>query len=87
MSKSAVITARVNEETLALVDRLASAEGRSRAWFVARAVREVAEREAEFQAFVQEGIDAVERGDVASHEEVMADLDAMIAFHEARCRS
>ncbi len=86
MSKTAVITARVDEETLALVDRVSKAHNRSRAWFVARAIEEAARKEAEFLAFVQEGIDAVERGDVVEHDAVMAELDAMIAKHEARCR-
>jgi predicted transcriptional regulator len=86
MSKTAVITARVDEETLALVDRVSKAHNRSRAWFVARAIEEAARKEADFLAFVQEGIDAVERGDVVEHDAVMAELDAMIAKHEARCR-
>jgi predicted transcriptional regulator len=72
MSKNAVITARVDEETLALVDRVSKAHNRSRAWFVARAITEAARREAEFLAFVQEGIDAADRGELVPHEEVFA---------------
>lgn len=70
MSKSAVITARLDAETLALVDKVASAQGRSRSWFAAQAIRKVAESEAEFLAFVQEGIDAADRGELIPHEEV-----------------
>jgi predicted transcriptional regulator len=70
MSKTAVITARVDQETLALVDRVSKAHNRSRAWFVARAVAEAARKEAEYLAFVQVGIDAADRGDLISHEEV-----------------
>jgi predicted transcriptional regulator len=87
VSKSAVITARVDEETLELVDRVSKAQGRSRAWFAARAIADAARREAEFLAFVQEGIDAADRGALIPHEEVMAKLDAMIARHQARCES
>jgi predicted transcriptional regulator len=76
MSKSAVITARVDEETLALVDRVSKALNRSRAWFVARAVTEAAHQEAEFLAFVQEGIDAADRGELIPHEEVFARVKA-----------
>lgn len=36
-------------------------------------------------SFVQEGIDAIERGDVVPHDDIMAELDAMIATHRARC--
>lgn len=85
MSKSAVITARVDPETLALIDKLVAAQGRSRAWFVAKAVQRAAEAEADFLAFVQEGIDAADRGELIPHEEVLAEIDAMIAEHSARC--
>jgi predicted transcriptional regulator len=83
MSKTAVITARVDEATLDLVDRVAKAHGRSRGAFAAAAIRRVAESEAEFLAFVQEGIDAADRGDLIPHEEVMAELDDMISRRTA----
>ncbi|MEO7410975.1 MAG: ribbon-helix-helix protein, CopG family, partial [Sphingomicrobium sp.] len=67
---SSVITARLDPETLALVDRLSKAQGRTRSWFAARAIKQAAEAEAEFQAFVQEGIDAADRGELVPHEEV-----------------
>jgi predicted transcriptional regulator len=76
MSKTSVLTTRVDEETLALVDKVAQATGRSRAWIAAQAIREVAEREAEFLAFVQAGIDAADRGELIPHEEVFERLKA-----------
>jgi predicted transcriptional regulator len=85
MSKSAIITARVDEETLKLVDRVSKAHNRSRAWFAARAIAEAARKEAEYLAFVQEGIDAADRGDLIPHEEMIARIDAMIARHKTRC--
>ena len=85
MSKSAVITARIDEATLALVDRVAKAKGRSRAWFVANAVERFAESESEYLAFVQEGRDAIARGDFVTHEEAMAELDGMIEQQRMRC--
>ena len=85
MSKTAVITARLDEETLALVDRVAKAKRQTRAAFAADVIRRAASQEAEFLAFVQEGIDDIEAGRFVSHEVVMAELDAMIATHEARC--
>ncbi|BCA59323.1 CopG family ribbon-helix-helix protein [Sphingomonas sp. HMP6] len=74
MSKSAVITARLDVETLALVDRIASAQGRSRSWFAAEAIRRVAESEADFMAFVQAGIDSADRGELTPQDRVFADL-------------
>ena len=76
MSKSAVITARLDEETMALVDKVASAQGRSRGWFAAQAIRRIAEDEAAYMAFVQEGTDALDRGDTISHDELFARLRA-----------
>ncbi|MEN2710862.1 CopG family ribbon-helix-helix protein [Sphingomonas sp. NPDC092331] len=87
MSKSAVVTARLDHETLDLVDKVAAAQGRTRADFAAEAIRRVAESEADFMAFVQVGIDAAERDEVVPHAEVMAELEQMIEKHRARCRS
>lgn len=84
MAATSVITTRLDAETMALVDRVAKAHGRSRAWFAAKAIKQVAETEAEFQAFVQEGIDAIERGDFVEHEVVEAMIDEMIEQHRAR---
>lgn len=85
MSKTSVITARIDEETLALVDKVASANNRSRAWFAARAIEDAARKEAEFLAFVQEGVDAADRGKLIPHEEIVTEIGAMIEKHKARC--
>ena len=76
MSKNAVVTARIDEETLAIVDRLAVAQGRSRAWVVARAIEKEARVEAEFLDFVQEGIDDLDAGRKISHDELVARIAA-----------
>jgi predicted transcriptional regulator len=85
MTKSAVITARVAPETLAMVDKIAAQRGHSRAWFVTQVVEQAAQREAHLMALLQEGIADIEAGRVVDHDVVMADLDAMIAKHKARC--
>lgn len=82
---SSVITARVPAETLALIDKVVSRRGRSRSWFVAEAVKRVAQAEADFDAFVQVGIDDIEAGRTVPHEEVMARLEARIAKLKAEC--
>ena len=81
---SSVITTRLDTETLALVDRVAKAQGRSRSWFAAQAIKRAAEEEAEYLAFVQIGIESADRGELIPHEAVMAELDQMIARHRAR---
>ena len=81
MSKTAVITARLDAETLALVDRVAGAQGRSRSWYLAQAVRKVAEADADFMTFVQEGIDSADREELIRHEEVMREIRARRPMH------
>ena len=79
------ITASIDAETLAIVEQLAEERGITSADYAAEAVRRIAESEADFRAFIQVGIDAADRGDLIPHEEVMAELDAMIEKHRARC--
>ena len=67
---SAVITARVPTETLAIIDKAARQQGRSRSWFVADVVKRAAEAQAEFDAFVQQGIDSADRGMTVSQDEM-----------------
>ena len=81
MSKTSVITARLDPETMALVDKVAKSHGRSRAWFAAYAIQRIAESEADFMAFVQVGIDAADRGDLIPQDEV---FERVRARREAR---
>jgi len=82
---SETVTASVDADTLAIVDQLARERGITVAEYAAEAVRRVAESDADFRAFIQVGIDAADRGNLIPHEEVMAELDAMIEKHRARC--
>lgn len=70
-AKSVVITARIDAETAALLDQVGAAHGRSRAWLVASAVKKMAEEEAAYLAFIQEGLDDFAAGRTVPHEEVM----------------
>lgn len=81
---SAVITARLDAETLALVDKVSKAQGRSRSWFAARAIKQAAEAEAEFQAFVQVGIDSAENEPLVPFKQVEKHIEEMIARHRQR---
>jgi predicted transcriptional regulator len=86
MSKHAVISARVDAETLQAVDRIAEGQGRSRAWFVAKAVKQVAEQELRFADFIEAGRADITAGRIVENDAVIAMLDDMIAAHEARCQ-
>ncbi len=83
---SAVITARVPAETLALIDKVVRQRGRSRSWFIAEAVKQAATAQAKFDALVQEGVDDIEAGRIVPHDEVMAHFETLIAKYEKQCR-
>jgi predicted transcriptional regulator len=74
MSKTAVITARVDEATLQSLDALAESQERTRAWLVAKAIQRYVKEETEFRAFIKQGEDAIDRADYLTHEEMVADV-------------
>ena len=71
MSKTAVITARVSEETLGLLDSIAAHHDRSRSWVIARAIELHAQREAEFIEFARKGVEDLDAGRSITHEELV----------------
>ncbi len=83
MSKSQVITARIDPEVMALVDRLAAARGRSRSWLAARAIEKMARAETAFLDFVKEGEDAIARGDYLTQEEMEAWIEERVRNRQA----
>ena len=64
------IIAQLDATTVAKVHELAQARGITDAEYAAEAIRRVAENEADYRAFVQEGIDAADQEDVISQEEL-----------------
>lgn len=82
-SKTTIAT-EVDVETRVMLDRIAAERGMTSSAYAAEAIRRVVETDDDFRAFIQVGIDAANRGDFVPHEEVMAELDAMIARHQAR---
>ncbi|MGR6328922.1 hypothetical protein ACU5AX_07645 [Sphingomonas sp. XXL09] len=79
------ITTEIDAETMAMVERVASRRGMTGPEFAAEAIRRAAETDDDFDAFIQAGIDSLDRGEGIPHEEVMAELDAMIAAYRAQC--
>lgn len=65
-----VVTARIKDQVLADVDRIAEMRDRSRAWVLSRMIEKAVERELEFRAFIQEGVDCIERGEHYTQEEM-----------------
>jgi predicted transcriptional regulator len=76
------ITAPLDPATLALVEDLARARGISGPEFAADAIRRAAQDAVDWRAFVQEGIDCVERGEVYTQDEVEAWFEARVAARQ-----
>ncbi|HEX8669897.1 MAG TPA: ribbon-helix-helix protein, CopG family [Allosphingosinicella sp.] len=70
MTRQHVITARIDEETLGGLARLSEIQERSRAWLIAKAVERYVKEEIAFHEFVQEGENAIDRGDFLTQEEM-----------------
>ena len=67
---SNVITTRVSDEVLTMIDRLSASRKRSRAWIANRLIEVAVSRQIELDDFVQAGIDSADRGDLISQEEM-----------------
>jgi predicted transcriptional regulator len=65
-------TVRVDDNTLERVDGLAKVLSRSRSWVINQAIDRFLEYEEWFVQEVQDGMAEVERGEFATHEEVVA---------------
>ena len=73
---SNVITTRVSDEVLTMIDQLAVSRERSRAWVLARLVEAAAMKEIEFDEILQAGLDDVASGRTTAHEVVFARMRA-----------
>lgn len=66
---SNVVTARVSDEVLDLIDRLAASRERSRAWIVAKLLEGAVKKQIEMDDFIQVGSDDFEAGRTIPHDE------------------
>ncbi|WP_428247153.1 CopG family ribbon-helix-helix protein [Ferrovibrio sp.] len=87
MVKSNTITARIDPELDAALARIADSQGRSKSAVITEALQSYASYDAWVRAQVQEGLDDLAAGRVHSHEEVTAEMDAIIAAAIAKKRS
>lgn len=75
-SKPTSIT--LDERTRERLNRVAKAYERKRTWIIARAIQEYLDREEAFARAVERGIESADRGELIAHEDVMAEMDALI---------
>jgi len=75
MSKTAVITARLDTDTLDALDGLAAVQDRTRASLIERAVKRFVREETEFREFLGEGERAIDRGEFITQDQMVAEID------------
>ncbi len=71
---SNVVSVRISDEVLAMVDHLAAEYERSRAWVVQRLIEQGAKSDIEFVDFLKQGEDAFERGEFITHDQLIANI-------------
>ena len=79
MSNSQVLTTRVSKDIADQLDAVAARLDRPRAWVIKRALENYLQKQEEMAAFIQEGIDSADRGELIPHEQVVEWMEAKIA--------
>ena len=83
MTKTNVITARLDASTVEGLDKLSQYHERSRSWLIAKAVAKYVKEETAFFEFLQEGDDAIDRGEYLTQEEMEAWFENRIRQRKA----
>jgi len=78
------VSIRVPADLIEKLDKIAAALERSRSWVMLRALRQYVADEGQEVLDVQEGIAEAERGEMIPIEDVLAEMDEIIAKAEAR---
>ncbi len=78
------VSLRMPADLIETLDKIAAALERSRSWVMLRALRQYIADEGQEVLDVQEGIAEAERGEMVPIEDVLAEMDAIIARAEAK---
>ena len=81
---STPVSLRVPADLIETLDKIAVALERSRSWVMLRALRQYVADEGQEVLDVQEGIAEAERGEMIPIEDVLAEMDEIIAKAEAK---
>jgi predicted transcriptional regulator len=71
---SNVVTARVSDEVLAMIDALAASRERSRSWIVSKLIEVATSKQLEMDAFIQVGMDDIDAGRTIPHDQVVEEI-------------
>lgn len=83
MSTSTTMTIRLGSDVKEKLDRIASETQRSRSYLAAEAVAAYVDRELEIIEGIRRGLADVDAGRVVTHDDAMAEIDAIIDAIEA----
>jgi predicted transcriptional regulator len=78
------VSVRVPADVMERLDKVAAILERPRSWVILRAIRQYLADEGQEMLDVQESIEEAERGEVVPIEEVLAEMDEIIARAEAK---
>src|SRR5207253_8335804 len=81
---SVSVSLRVSAELIEILDKIAAALERPRSWVMLCALRQYIADEGQEVLDVQEGIAELDRGEVVPIEDVLAEMDEIIAKAEAK---
>ena len=84
MSHSTTLTVRLPTQVKKRLGRLAARTRRTRSFLAGEAIADFVEREMAIVDAIQEGLDDVKAGRVIPHEQVMAEIDAIITKAKRR---
>ena len=78
------VSIRVPADVVETLDKVAAVLERPRSWVILRAIRQYLADEGQEVLDVQEGIEELERGEGIPFDEVLAEMDEIIAKAEAK---
>jgi predicted transcriptional regulator len=82
MTASTTLTMRVSPDLKSRLGRLAKSTRRSQSFLAAEAVEAYVERELAMIEAIEQGREAVRRGDTVSQDEAEAGIEAVLARHD-----
>jgi RHH-type rel operon transcriptional repressor/antitoxin RelB len=83
LTKPVSIGARIPVELDERLTALAGATGRSKSWHAHQALERYIAEEMDFIVKVQQGLDAAREGRMSDHEDVVAEIDALLVRRDA----
>lgn len=85
MGKMTSITFELPEDVVIDLDRIAALNGRDRDATIGDALARHVSAELDLHAFARAGVESAEHEPMVPHDDMVAEMNAMIAAHRARC--